>query len=493
MSTNTDYISGVVANTFGAAEGSLLPPPQKGSQFRVPTVTGIKVEQIIPYPGGTQFILSWSDPTSFADSVDHYNIYVKGVPGAVSYNGSATKSSPGIIYVPISVVVPLIFTIQTVLKNGLLSDINFSPTTSALSKINIIENSDGSVSFPSTVNTTGYKVNNTATLGNVLRGNGTNFVSSQLNYSDLSTNIFNVLRYGAIGDWNGSTGTDDTAAIQAAITAASVVGGRVYFPGNHSYKTTSVITLPGNYSNYLYGDNDGQFGGKIHNAGVGNTFYCDGTGFSNLTQRLEYMVIDGNASSLDGIAMLNCNGARLSHLWVINHHRDGVRLTNSYDAIIEDVRCVANTANGLNLFTCNNARVLNGVYNGNGINGISCNGTVGNPCLTLQFIGPDIESNSNIGLAMTWCMNPTIRGHFEGNVTFDIWDDGNSSCFDIQGCLIGGGGMWMTGINGFVACCVFGGSNGLTLNGTSTNWALLNNKFTGGAAEHLGTSGARHL
>jgi hypothetical protein len=52
---------------------------------------------------------------------------------------------------------------------------------------------------------------------------------------------FNVKTYGAKGD----TATDDTAAIQAAIAAAQLVGGRVYLPQGR-YKITSplIITQP---------------------------------------------------------------------------------------------------------------------------------------------------------------------------------------------------------------------------------------------------------
>jgi len=49
---------------------------------------------------------------------------------------------------------------------------------------------------------------------------------------------FNVRTYGAVGD----DSTDDTSAIQSAITAANVAGGTVFFPAG-TYKTTSALTL----------------------------------------------------------------------------------------------------------------------------------------------------------------------------------------------------------------------------------------------------------
>jgi hypothetical protein len=49
--------------------------------------------------------------------------------------------------------------------------------------------------------------------------------------------VFHVDDYGAKGDWNGSTGTDDTAAIQAAINAAVAAGGGIVrFGANKKYR-----------------------------------------------------------------------------------------------------------------------------------------------------------------------------------------------------------------------------------------------------------------
>jgi hypothetical protein len=57
--------------------------------------------------------------------------------------------------------------------------------------------------------------------------------------SSLFTPFLNVQAYGATG--NGST--DDTAAIQSAVTAAGVLGNWLYIPPG-TYKTTSTIDLP---------------------------------------------------------------------------------------------------------------------------------------------------------------------------------------------------------------------------------------------------------
>lgn len=55
--------------------------------------------------------------------------------------------------------------------------------------------------------------------------------------SDRFGEVFHVDDYGAVGDWNGSTGTDDTAAIQAAINAAVANnGGVIRFGAGKKYR-----------------------------------------------------------------------------------------------------------------------------------------------------------------------------------------------------------------------------------------------------------------
>lgn len=61
-------------------------------------------------------------------------------------------------------------------------------------------------------------------------------------YSMIQGAVANVLDFGAVGDWNGTTGTDDTAAINAAIASLGNNGGTVFFPVGR-YKTTSKITI----------------------------------------------------------------------------------------------------------------------------------------------------------------------------------------------------------------------------------------------------------
>ena len=126
---SANQILATIRNQVGTAEGSLLPPPQKG-QFRVPFVTNFKVFSATSFFGGTQFILTFDEPTTSQNQIDHYNIMVGGVTGNLNqYQGpNITTNSPATIRVITANAVTIIFKIQTVLKSGLISDLNSSPS-----------------------------------------------------------------------------------------------------------------------------------------------------------------------------------------------------------------------------------------------------------------------------------------------------------------------------------------------------------------------------
>ena len=72
---------------------------------------------------------------------------------------------------------------------------------------------------------------------------------TKVTYSMIANAAINVKDYGAVGDGT----TDDTAAIQSAITAASTSHSQVYLPAG-KYKITSTLTVPASGYLYLIGD-----------------------------------------------------------------------------------------------------------------------------------------------------------------------------------------------------------------------------------------------
>lgn len=123
------YIAGRLRNSFGAAEGTLLPPPLKG-QFRVPFVTNFRLANTESFVGGTQFTLTFNAPESNQSVIDHFNIFVTGLNGDFTtlVGPSTCSTSPATVRITTPTAQTLIFTVQTVLKSGLVSDLDSAPT-----------------------------------------------------------------------------------------------------------------------------------------------------------------------------------------------------------------------------------------------------------------------------------------------------------------------------------------------------------------------------
>jgi len=124
-----DYVISRLTNVTGTAEGSNLPPRQQGS-FRVPFVTGLQLVKTTSYFGGTQFTLIWLEPNDFSKFIDHYSIYVTGLleNNFQPLGPYTVKQSPATIRVQTNAAARIAFYVQTVLKNGMASDILSSPS-----------------------------------------------------------------------------------------------------------------------------------------------------------------------------------------------------------------------------------------------------------------------------------------------------------------------------------------------------------------------------
>lgn len=103
---------------------------------------------------------------------------------------------------------------------------------------------------PSTTQTAGSTV--TLTLPPNMGSSGQSLITNGVDSTSWRFNAFwyNVRDYGAVGD----NVTDDSTAIQAAITAASATGGIVYFPRSTYFIGTSTISLSSVNNVMLVGD-----------------------------------------------------------------------------------------------------------------------------------------------------------------------------------------------------------------------------------------------
>ena len=92
----------------------------------VPQATSFKVLQVTPRPASVEVVLTWIEPISIANPVDHYIISVTGAVGnnrqpAAPYVVSKSPAKLSINLTP--GLTGLTFQIQTVLKNGFVSPI----------------------------------------------------------------------------------------------------------------------------------------------------------------------------------------------------------------------------------------------------------------------------------------------------------------------------------------------------------------------------------
>lgn len=124
---------------------------------------------------------------------------------------------------------------------------------------------------------------------------------------------------GAKGTWNGVTGDDDTAAIQAALNSGARF---IYAPpleSGFSYRLTSPVTISGNVS--IIGAGASPYTKFIGTRGPGSWFHCDhgGRGFviagDGLLSGGPYWASGNDSDSASTCCWLDTSRSRLRHLY----------------------------------------------------------------------------------------------------------------------------------------------------------------------------------
>ena len=191
-------------------------------------------------------------------------------------------------------------------------------------------------------------------------GSNLSMSGSTLNASSLNSGYFNVQNYGAVGD----NVTDDTTAIQAALTAAAAStivenstrinkGASVYFPAG-VYVVSSQLTVPARVK--IYGDGPGGvLSSRDSSAGasvIRGTF--NGTIINAPNDRFTLSnigvfgpFVSGDTSSVCiKVGPTNANQYTLEHIWVEGCY-DGLIVDGAGIAALNDVSAQFNYRSGI--------------------------------------------------------------------------------------------------------------------------------------------------
>ncbi len=267
------------------------------------------------------------------------------------------------------------------------------------------------------------------------------------------TRVYDVRAYGAVGD----NTADDTAAIQAAVDAASAAGGGVVHVPKGDFKVTSAITIPT----------------KIHLRGVGalvskirttttNINVLSMTGASALSTVTQIRVTDlgvigpGKTSGSTGYGIYikwASAGLEFRNLYVADHGSHGIWQEDSYTISYRDVWLTGNGGDGYHGETNTNHTIWQRCFSlanaGAGYKVIGGAASV--------MIACDAESNNNAGIDLRYTTGYTVLGcELEQN-----GQDGSSpnlylhwrtnsgekcSTTTITGCTLTGAGSTVCGI-----------------------------------------------
>jgi hypothetical protein len=107
--------------------------PLRGSRKSpIPLVSGLKITRLDFFSGTMRVFLTWTDPERYRDVIDRFQVYVSFV-GTTPTVVAEARNSPAIFDLARTGNKQTVnFRVQTILKNGEVSDFDFSPTATSL-------------------------------------------------------------------------------------------------------------------------------------------------------------------------------------------------------------------------------------------------------------------------------------------------------------------------------------------------------------------------
>lgn len=311
---------------------------------------------------------------------------------------------------------------------------------------------------------------------------------TKVSFSMIQGEIINVLDYGAKGDSNGTpgNGTDDTAAIQAAVTAAADTGKIVFLPVG-TYRITAPIDFTGDTNKFGF---EGE-------SNLQTIIYAD---FTSVTKRAALSVNNTETTRayvafknfrLQGKLDANTIGIYCS--WTgsfsqienvfVNQFYNGIVVSNDYYMKIVGCYATQNLNNGIQFGyeidgvtsgPCNNNLVLSCFATTNKANGI-----VFYSCRAMAIVQSNAEANEYTNIYLSYVYGGNLTGvYMEYSTTIPAVYNAQLKMINCNGITVNGLSVSAFKDGAGPVIDIADNNNAIVLNGVAIELGFTGTKYT---------------